>query len=308
MKRLALFVVALVAALGCTPYATFREVPIDCDVEAQYDLSLKRTDMLRGVDEFDMLSPAECGTTTPSPQGCPGWTAGDGSPRAKMTASIETTPEPRCGNTAALVVRSDRNHEWGSLFGLNSFSAENALEYEGMSFWARVADHKSNTAFSILIDDLNSFSAVAAVCDADAGAPPPPADGGVGGCKNYCNDGGMGTGVIDGTGMLIPGTVGTAPEPDQCGNSFLAVVVVTPYWRFYTIPFTEFHQDLLPNRAPNEALTIKGPVPGSALRTGQLTNFRFRMPKAMRTELWFDNLGFYRKATATGGDGGVDAP
>jgi hypothetical protein len=78
------------------------------------------------------------------------------------------------------------------------------------------------------------------------------------------------------------------------------VLTVASDWRFYTIPFSRFFQTSTPNRVPNPALPIKGPIPDNGLRTDHLSNLIFRMPKAVRTELWIDNLSFYRKATAPG--------
>ncbi len=107
--------------------------------------------------------------------------------------------------------------------------------------------------------------------------------------------------------MVIMGSVADAPEPDQCGNPYAVVQVVTNDWRFYTIPFGAFQQVATPNRVPNAALTEVGPEPGTALLTKALVSLTFRMPKAATMELWIDNLTFYRKAGTGGGDAGVDA-
>ena len=290
MKQLVVFAFAI----GCTAYPTYKpNVPIECEVEAQYTL--------KPINDFEVLSPPD-----------PGWTAVDGSLGSTMAGMVVAIPEgTRCNDlptrsSAALRITANNNNDWGSLFGLNNFATQNGAAFEGMSFWAR-AGYNSNTAFTILLDDPNTNNPnQPARCEADAGVPTSMGAGNA--CTNYCNDGGTGTGTTDGTGMIIPGTVGVAPEPDQCGNSYTAVRAVTPWWRFYTIPFSDFQQLAAPNRVPNKELALTGPLPDTGLRTSDLLNLIIRLPKAMPTELWIDNLGFYRKATATGGDGGVDAP
>src|SRR5687768_710599 len=117
----ALLVVAatgLLAVSGCTPYSTFKYVPIDCDVEKQYDLFVDPM-----MFTFDTVGDASRG-----------WTANDGSPGALMAGQVMAIPgEPRCGSTAALVIAAARNNEWGSLFGFNNF-AQDAADYEGLAF------------------------------------------------------------------------------------------------------------------------------------------------------------------------------
>ena len=283
-RSLGLVFTALVGAIGCARYSTWRDVPVDCTVEAQYQLD----PTVPNTFAFEMVGASA------------GWASADGSPGSVMTFEVKTIPEgPRCGSAAALVLTAEKNNDWGSLFGLIPFGKRDESAFEGMSFWAR-AGYESNTGFTILLDDPNTSNPDApAVCSADAGAPPPPPDGGYKSCKNYCNDGGTGTGTTDpGTGMIIPGTVSAAPEPDQCGNGYATVLTVASDWRFYTIPFSKFFQSSTPNRVPNPALMMKGPIPDNGLRTSELLNLIFRMPKAVRTELWIDNLSFYRKATA----------
>jgi hypothetical protein len=276
----ALLLLAVVGAGGCTAYPTYKTVVPGCDVEAAYDLQL--------IDAFETVGMA------------PLWTAGDTVGAAMMpvpppmpyvAATVAPIPEgPHCGSTSALVLRSERNNDWGSLFGMNNFGLRDESVYEGLSFWARVSVNSTN-AFTIMLDDLNT------------------AIGATSYCKDYGLDGGTaGQPMTDGTGAVIPGTVTDAPEPDQCGNGYTVVHVVTGDWRFYTIPFTAFAQAATPNRVPNRLLTRTGPTPGTAMLTNELFNLTFRMPKAATIELWIDNLSFYRKPTSTGGgDGGVDA-
>lgn len=287
MKPKLLMSLALGGAIGCTAYPTYKPVPpIDCTVEAQYDFNIATapTDFT-----FEMVGASV------------GWTAMDPTAGSSMIGAVEAlTDGARCGSTAALVLRASNNNDWGSLFGFNNFGRD-ASEYEGLSFWAR-ASRNTNGAFTILLDDPNTNNPdMPPLCGTDAGVPPLP-PGGRDTCLNYCSDGGTGTGQSDSTGMIIPGTITAAPEPDQCGNSFQVVLQVTADWRLHTIPFSEFNQTALPNRVPNPTLA------GTALRPSRLLNLIMRMPRAMPSEIWIDNLGFYRKATTTGGDGGVDAP
>ena len=285
-------VLALGGALGCTAYPTLKSVPVSCGAEAAYELQV--------VDAFDTVGTAGFWTSAD--------TAGAAivptpAPVPYVVSKVEAISDaPRCGSTAALVIRSERNNDWGSLAGIDIKAPRDESVYEGLSFWAR-APGNTTKGFTILFGDANT-----SCLNADP-------DGGVcltqpSNCITYAAaDGGTGTGVTDGTGMLLPGTVTTAPEPNQCGNVYSVVRVVTGEWAFYTIPFSEFQQGALPNRVPNAELTQTGPVPGTALLTHQLLSLTIRMPKEAVMELWIDNLSFYRKATgAGGGDGGVDAP
>jgi hypothetical protein len=265
---------------GCSAYSTFKPLPLDCNVESAYDLQV--------VNSFDTIGPgafwmaadiADAGTVRSPP------------PYTYVASAVEPISDgPRCGSSAALVIRSERNNDWGSLFGIDIGSPRNASAYDGLSFWARAPGNTTN-AFTILFNDPNTALPTVA---ADAR------------CRDYGVDGGTAP-VLDGTGMVIPGTVTEAPEPDQCGNSYSAVLVVASDWRFYTVPFGAFQQGPTPNRVPNAALMDVGPEPGTALLTSSLLSLTLRMPKAATMELWIDNLSFYRRA-GTGGDAGADAP
>jgi hypothetical protein len=278
-----LVLTGVLATAGCKGYPTWKEVPVDygCEMADAYTQTV--------LYPFDTPSAPECATTTPSPVGCLGWTAADGSKDAVMTGAVVNIPDgPRCGSAAALLITADRNHEWGSLFGLIGFGPKDALDNEGLSFWAR-STNNTNTGFTVQFNDANT------TCLGT------PTDGGVcnmapSNCLTYDTDGGTGTGTVDtSTGMIIPGSVSTAPDPNQCGNAYGAVVTVTSRWSFYTIPFSAFYQEALPNRVPNAKLTETGSLPGTGLLPSKLLTLVFRMPKAMRTELWVDDLGFYRK-------------
>jgi hypothetical protein len=272
---------ALGGAVGCTAYSTHKDVPLECDVESAYDLQV--------VDAFETVGPGAFWMSADVPD------AGivqSPAPYTYVASAVEPISDgPRCGSTAALVIRSERNNDWGSLFGINIGTSRDASAFDGLSFWARAAGNTTN-AFTILFNDPNTTLPMVA---ADAK------------CKDYGVDGGTAP-VLDGTGMVIPGTVTDAPEPDQCGNAYAAIQVVTNDWRFYRIPFSAFQQGATPNRVPNSVLTEVGPEPGTALLTSSLLSLTLRMPKAATMELWIDNLSFYRAATGTGGDAGTGAP
>jgi hypothetical protein len=72
-------------------------------------------------------------------------------------------------------------------------------------------------------------------------------------------------------------------------------LVVTRDWRIYAIPFGQFQQAAQPNRVPNSVLTHVGPVPGTALLTDAVDAPFFRIPSQSQSELWIDDLSFYRK-------------
>jgi hypothetical protein len=280
---------ALGSAVACTPYPTVKDTAVDCSPESTYDLSAPIS-LVAGDGTANF------------------WTSMD-TTVATVKTSVQTLPnDALCGNTTAVEIQSSHNTDWGSLFGYNAFGGargRDASMYEGMSFWAR-GPGNTTKAFTILLDDPNTDSP-------DADATGHPMDGGVGHCTKYgSNDGGgqnPGMVVVDQNGMPISGATTNAPPPDACGNGYFAVVTITTDWRFYTIPFTSFHQGATPNRVPNSALMQTGSVPGSTLITSALLNLVLRMPKEAEMDLWISRLGFYRKkALVAGADGGADAP
>lgn len=285
---------------GCKAYPTHEPLPLDCSIENQYDLLL--------LDTFDTIGVAQIWSSSDFPDaGLPACNEMDFTENnVRIRACVEPiVGEPRCGSTAAAVIRARENNDWGAIGGLNTFGPRDLSMYEGVAFWARAPGPTGKT-FTLSLDDWNT-------ADPTPTEPPPAstdsnctvrqADGGV--------DGAMVPGTIDpGTGMVIGGgSVGVAPLPNDCGNSYTTNVVVTEDWRFYTVPFTMFQQALNPNRVPNPALTQAGTVPGNGLLTTQLRNLMFRMPKEQDMDLWLDNLSIYRRRTAgSGSDGGADAP
>jgi hypothetical protein len=279
----ALACLALGATAGCTAYSTIKSVPLDCSAENAYDID--------NIDaEFSMA-----------------WTSADGSPGAAISAAVAAIPDgPRCGDTTALVATSNNCNDRGSLFGFYAFGKKNESTKEGVSFWAR-APGNTGKAFTMLMDDANSYDSLAS-CGPDGGVVPPPPDSGIF-CTTYCNlDAGatnMGTVVDPSTNMVLSSGTSVAPPPsNSCGNDYQAVVTVTSDWRFYTIPFDRFQQQPNPNRVPNATFTESGTAYGTPLLTSAINNMTFRFPKESAEELWIDHLGFYGKKTGDGGSSG----
>ncbi len=267
-----LLIFGLVATVGCSAPAP-DPGPSACSDEAGYEINV--------IEPLDMVG---LGAS-------PFYPAGDSTPGGSITTNVETIADgARCGSTAALVIRSSGFDDWGSISGLSNFGPRDETAYEGMWFWAR-APGNTNEKFTLYLDDPNTY-----------------ASPGSGYCKN-CIVGDGGTTYVDPiTGQPMTGQSGSPSGTDQCGNSYTAGVTVTREWRIYTIPFARFQQANQPNRVPNALLTHVGPVPGTALLTNALESFTVRIPNKSQTELWIDDLGFYRKkAAAPGADAANDA-
>lgn len=271
-----LMFLALGGALSCSSYPTTKVVPIDCNAEAPYDVLM--------LDNFDTLGMS------------PFWTAGD------TVANVADVIQPitdgdRCGSTAALVMHSTHNNDWGSIFGYNTFGGpRDASAWEGIAFWAR-APGSTTKGFTILLDDPNT---------SDPTPPPNNTNPNDSNCLTTQNvDGGQAVTCIDPmTGQMMPCGTTTAPPPNACGNGYSTMLVVTTDWRFYTIPFRTFQQSPMPNQVPNALLTMVGSVPGTTLLTNQLLNLTLRMQREATMELWLDNLSFYRPKAAVTTDAG----
>jgi hypothetical protein len=265
------------AAVGCSAYPTFKEVPINCSAEDQY--------------EFD----PNAVSTSVSCYGDP-YTA-------DASQSVAGGDGP-CGSKSALVLRTSHYNDWGSGCNFYSFAAyDNATTksiprdehtWEGLSFWARAGENTSK-GFTISLSDANNTKI---------------ADGG--NCKVYSVDGGTAGQIIvnltdPNTGQSISGSATASRLPDECGNNrgngYDFVMTVTSEWAFYTIPWEKFTQWAYPNRVPNPVLTETGTVAGTGLLTSKLFGLGIRPPKEAPFELWIDKLNFYRKK----GAGGVDA-
>ncbi len=228
-----------------------------------------------------------------------------------MTLSLGTPPDGApCGSATGLEIQSSGFTDWGSLIGFNNFGPRDASAYEGISFWSHPATN-SNKALTLQLDDPNTYNNNTTVSDGGLILPTPPtAD-----CTGYPTpDGGAsgrGLSTDPATGMVLSSGTATAPlPPNGCGNNYQAVVLLESGWQLVTIPFGTFQQLATPNRVPNAALMTTGDAPGTRLITSRLLLFTVRFPKAFGTDIWIDNLAFYRHKgwTPAGLDGGADAP
>ena len=295
---LAFVPLALAGALGCTPYATYKPVPTGCTV-MDASTSVAAGYEFLSIDSFEGESTA------------PFYGAGDDTPGAAVTLLLGTPPDgASCGSATALEIQSFGYTDWGSLIGYNNFGSRDASAYEGVSFWSHPATN-SNKGLTIQLDDPNTYNSNTALSDGGIVLPTPPtAD-----CTKYSTpDGGaMGTGFSTdpATGMVLSSGTLTAPlPPNGCGNEYQAAVLLLSGWQLVTIPFSTFQQLATPNRVPNDDLTVIGTAPGTRLITSRVLLFTMRFPKELGTDIWIDNLAFYRHKgwTPAGGDGGADAP
>ncbi len=283
------------AGVGCTAYATNKNLPVDCTVQNAYDLD--KLDMT----EFTMAWSSHDSTTDA------GWTPGDAGPPPNgiLTKVVPIPDGAICGDTTALHVASDNYYnDWGSVFGFYGFGKKIETTREGLSFWAR-APGNTNKSLTILLDDPNTYNP-AAMC-VTPGAVVPPGDAGAN-CSTYClaDGGSTATGPItDPNGNVLSSGTSTAPLPaNSCGNSYQTELVLTADWRFYKVPFGAFQQQHNPDKVPNVALNAPL-TQGTYLLTSSIWNMTFRVPKATPFDLWFDRLGFYGpKAPGDGGSVG----
>lgn len=282
-----LMFLALGGMVACSSYPTVKSVPLDCTVDSAYQFDpFDRTDPnfdAVGLNPMSLLYNA--GDT-------PGF----------LSNGVEAMPDgDRCGSTAALVMRSAHNNDWGSIF-VFFFGVRDAGPYEGISFWAR-APGATTKGFTMQLDDINTANPT----EPTNGVDPNPNDSN---CQSTMTaDGGQSQTCFDSMSMqYVPCGTTTAPAPNACGNSYAHTQVVTTDWRFYTVPFREFQQSHMPNEVPNSILKTTGSTPGTNLLTDHLVRVVLRMQREATMELWMDNLSFYRmKGAGTGGDGGVDA-
>jgi hypothetical protein len=297
MVALAFVPLAFGGPLGCTAYSTYKPVPTGCTV-ADASTSVAAAFEFQSIDSFE------------GEMAAPFYPSGDNTPGAAVTLSMGTPPDGApCGSATALEIQSSGFNDWGSLIGYNNFGSHNASAYEGISFWSHPATN-SNKALTLQLADPNTYNGNPA---SDGGLilpTPPTAD-----CTGYPTpDGGaMGTGLSTdpATGMVLSSGTATAPlPPNGCGNDYQAVILLANGWQLVTLPFGTFQQLATPNRVPNAELETAGDAPGTRLITSRLVLFTMRFPKAIGTDIWIDNLAFYRHKgwTPAGGDGGADGP
>jgi len=295
---LAFVPLAFVGALGCTAYPTYKPAPTGCTV-TDASTSVAAGYEFLSIDSFE-------GETQP-----PFYPSGDNTPGAAVTLSLGTPPDGApCGSATGLEIQSSGFNDWGSLIGYNNFGPRDGSAYEGVSFWSHPATN-SNKALTLQLDDPNTYNNNTAVSDGGLVLPTPPtAD-----CTKYpTSDGGaMGSGFTTdpATGMVLSSGSSSAPlPPNGCGNDYQAVILLLSGWQLVTIPFGTFQQLMTPNQVPNDELTMTGNAPGTRLITSRLLLFTVRFPKELATDIWIDNLAFYRHKgwTPAGTDGGADAP
>jgi hypothetical protein len=261
-------ILVLTGSVACETYTTLRDVPIECDADSAYDFEI--------VDTKETVGAADW------------WTSGSPSSAyeaAKAIASADVRKiegDGRCGSAAATVLRSYHNNDWGSIFGLNYIPAVDRSGYEGVAYWSRAPGNTTKT-FTMALEDPNTAKVAG------------------GNCIQYTPDDQTGTQTPttatgpNGESISTSGSATRAVYPDECGNSYAYVNEVTSHWAFYTVPFGLFQQDAKPNRVPNAILTDVGTAPGTALLTSRLVRLIVRMPKEADTELWVDNLAFYKR-------------
>jgi hypothetical protein len=273
---LGLAVASCITSAERTPYS------LDCDAGAPYTLSV--------YENYELSDPSNL---------APWYGAGDFTPGATITttpngSTIPATPiegNGRCGSQYALLLEAHGHHDWGSTFGdyrIGTYSTPAPLDvsqYEGVTFWARDPGYTSRydgpTTKSIalnLIDVHGTPNIATGYMVTYDGGP----------CTNYILDAG--------TAMNIPASTATGSTPtgsmpvspivypaDACNNAqFTVPIVLSDEWQLYTIPFSAFKENALPNREPN------------GLDVSALMSFTITVPKEEQLELWIDDFGFYR--------------
>lgn len=171
-------------------------------------------------------------------------------------SASEPYPTDACGTSPALHVMMFNNPDWGSIVGTYQRLPEaerDASGYSGISFWAKATYDKF---FTLILSDSQS----------DEASTRPVEEGG---CDPNAN--------IDERGVS---------RPEECGNLFQAIFMVTEWWQFYTIPWNQFVQEERPNLR-------NGGIDSSAIY-----NIIIRSPKDTATDLWMDDFAWYRKKPA----------
>lgn len=181
----------------------------------------------------------------------------------------------------AVVLRSEFNHDWGSLFGNWQVAAEDrwirATGWEGIAFWAR-SPGNSSKSFTVLLNTYQTEPLPAR----PAGRS--PADDPVADKRDQClrcctEDFG---GVVSDPSQS-PQLIGDVPDPWCCGNSFRRVLTVTDRWQLYLLPFDSFWQERLPNLEPD------------GIDPSLINGVLFRADKEAKLDLWLVGFGLYRR-------------
>jgi hypothetical protein len=247
--------VALIA--GCSSSIPERTLELDCSVNDDYDFLTLQP--MEGADDA-ILS----------------WFSyGDMTPRGVNLNGLKTIPGGRCGSTSAMVFTVNRRNDWGAGFGeyQTSMLAQDAREYEGVSFWARAAGYGTSTGFTLNIGDRNTYNLAGNI---DPNGPvckvPDPMD-----AVSY---------TVNEAGMLVP-VGGDLPGRDDCGNVFARVVTAHREWSLHLLPFESFQQLAQPNRKPE------------GLDRSAIYQFSITVPKDSNLELWLDDLSLYRRRAAS---------
>lgn len=248
-------------ALACGSSIPERNVEVDCSAGGDYD---------------DLpLQPME---------GTASWFGfGDQTPGGVSLAELRDIPEGRCDSAQALVLTVSGHTDWGAGFGEYATPASpvDASDYDGIFFWARATGYGTSSGFLFTVNDKHTYAV-----EPDPLAPEAPPDPNGPVCTIPAVEDTTQIYVVNEAGVLVP-LDGELPGPDDCGNSFVRVVVARRTWTLHRLPFESFQQEALPNRQP-------GGIDKSALY-----QFAINVPKDSNIELWIDDLGIYRRRPPT---------
>lgn len=287
---------AAALAFGCGPSPERGPFEPDCDVEDAYDFKLVPQWYDLRLQNNAPAPPGArlCNDGEPNNFFC----SPDATPPVAMNGAgfgadhgMETLEEPRCGSTVAHTMRFYDIRDWGAVIGTyaqrgpmgqnpmptdvfydETYAIDPAgpddevpyegVPYEGLSFWAR---QDGDPGFVLLLNDKTTQVNTIRV-DNDSGTFP-----------DMCT-------IILGPDQLNDGGI---PEKGSCGNTFETTVMPTRHWQFFTIPLSNFTQQLWPNRIP------------TGIDPASIHTFVIRAPKDSHSELWLDRFAWYRKRPTT---------
>ena len=137
----ALLLLALGGAVGCTAYPTYKSWSRSTATPRPPTTCKSSMPSRRWV-----RAPSGCPPTPPMPAWSP-----SPAPFTYVASAVEPISDgPRCGSTAALVIRSERNNDWGSLFGINIGSPARCIGVR----WAVVLGARSRQHHQCLHDPV----------------------------------------------------------------------------------------------------------------------------------------------------------